>query len=175
MFRRHDKRKPSERIREDFRTVDRSPWIVHYQGKIPQNPSGTYNIFADAIDPAIAEILCRERSKANTLGSIGAIDTHYIMGTVSLNKDVGSVRNLFQIYFNLSEVSKVDQPLVIYEVAKGLKKELLRAEMLGFLIRCKRANEFPFCVDDAIIDEFWFGWSVAYYKSICHQLEIPIN
>lgn len=155
-----------KRKTKNFGTVFDTPWLCEYRGAIACTPTITHTLICAAISPKQQQALLA----AGFRPIAGNIPTHSIFCTFTLLRDSGSPRCLFNLYLDLSAYSTW-QTWIAAQVTKGLKKSLLRLTMPNFAIRCKALDEFPWCKENAEIDEYWLMDALVYLRSAIRDVD----
>lgn len=152
---------------ENLRTIFNTNWLTEYRGEIPCCPGITHTLIC-------AEIAHKQQKALLDAGFRpidGRIPTHSIFCTFTLLRDSGSPRCLFNLYLDLSAYSPAWQTWIAAQVTKGLKRSLLRLTIPNFAIRCKALDEFPWCKENAEMDEYWLMDALVYLRSTLRDVD----
>lgn len=150
-----------------FKTVLFSPHLIEYKGVLPALRGVRHHFYCSEVSA--------EQSAALSGGGFRSIagdrPTHIFLCTFALNRDAGGSRTLFALTLDLSSFTRGKAAYVAVVVARGLRRTLAERRSPDFLIRCRTSHEFPFCLDDSLIDQFWIDWALAYYRRGLRDLD----
>jgi len=130
--------------------------IAEYRGELRNVPGAEYHLLSESLDGFRQRTfidLSRSQTEAHT-------PTHVIVCCFTLPKEPDSQRVLFDLLFDCHKYNSLEATMILFYVTDALSKSLTNQSSRSFLIRCKNLQEYPGCVTDEEVDQYWHteGW-----------------
>ena len=166
LFRRRQKGEKRDRILP-IQTVFNPGYLYKATGSLPATPGVRHTLLCVSISKGAREALLAEGF--SPIG--GASITHGIFCTFTLPSQPPNPRCLFNLYLDLSSypfpwADWAAKQITASRRLGGLRRSLAIASSQEFLIRCKTSREYPFCLDDQAIDEYWLTNADVYLRAV---------
>ena len=169
MFQRFQRRRKSEKCNRvlPLETVFDPGYLYKATGSLPATPGIRHTLICSSISKSMRETMLAEGFRS--IG--GASITHVIFCTFTLPSNPSNPRCLFNLYLDLSSYpfpwgDWAAKQIVNSRRIGGLRRSLAIATSQEFLIRCKTSREYPFCLDDQAIDEYWLTNADVYLRAV---------
>ncbi len=157
-----------------FRAIFATGRLAEYRGALPTTRSYQIEhwLFVDRLTEARAKTLVAERFRG-----VAGIErpTHTIYCLVFLLRDKGAARCLFNVYLDLSGIPPALSDWVAAKTTKALARSLNDAQEVCFLVRCNGRSEFPWCLGDLSLDDYWLAETGKFYRFYLRQARAESN
>jgi hypothetical protein len=166
-FERHGTKQSRQNSRP-FQRVFPTQWLCEYRGNLARTPQVEHKLICVRLP-----LNEQDRSEDRSTQQIGGeIPTHWICAICCLPRDKGEARLLFVAYLGLRFIPhNFVQNWLATKITEALGRSLISASEQCFLIPCSDPDEFPWCLDQQSLTDYWNIEVTALYKLYRKELE----